>query len=59
MRKWIRAYILAQISLMNFSYSYPEFNNELFFADFGTVGNQNISLRPESQYNPEFPKDVI
>jgi hypothetical protein len=48
MRKWIRAYILAQISWMNFSHSYPEFNNELFFADFGTVGNQNISLRPES-----------
>ena len=58
MRKWIRACILAQISWMNFSYSYPEFNNELSFTDFGTVINLNTSLQAVNQYTL-VPMDVM
>lgn len=55
MKKWISAFLLSQISWINFSYSYPVFNNELSFTDFGTVVNQNTSLQTSSQYDLEFP----
>lgn len=34
---------------------YPTFNNQITFADFGTVTNLNTSLQPASQYSLDDP----